>query len=334
MGAPAVIVTKTPLRLSLFGGGTDYPAYAGGHGGVCVGLALDRYVYVSVKRRDGFGEGRYRVATSRLDVTDDPSRISNPCVRGCLSVADPGCGVEVIHTSDVPGRCGVGSSSAFAVGLLNALSAARGEYHGPHSLWARACHVERDVLGETVGMQDQAWAAFGGAGRLDFPAGGGVRFTPLPLGPAALADLCRHLAVVYLGTQRTASEAATRYTAAGDFVARTHATKAVAEEGWDAACRADWGRLGKLLDRAWLEKRKLAGVTSSAIDRTVCKAIITGAWGAKLMGAGGGAGCLAVVVPPDRRDACLRAILDDNPGAAEIRVGVGVGSRVVFGEWE
>lgn len=331
-----VVLTKTPLRLSLFGGSSDYPLYVSRHGGLCVGLALDRYVYTMVKRRESYGEAKYRVATAALDLVDEVEGISNRCVRGCLQVADPGYGVEVVHWADLPGRCGVGSSSSFAVGLLNCLYSMRGEYHQPSSLWRRACYVEQEVLKETVGYQDQAWAAFGGVGRLDFPAGESrrVEYTPLGLAPILMDQLCKHLVVVYTGTQRTASEVASKYVWDQATLDKTHQIKALAEEGWLALQTADWEKVGEILDRAWLAKRKVsASISSGLIDILYSTARVCGAWGGKLMGAGGGAGCIALLVPPDRRQVCLEQMRKHCPALVEVPVGISrSGSRVIYAE--
>lgn len=338
MGDPkmvSTVCTRTPLRLSLLGGSSDYPSFASKYGGLCVGLALDCYVYTMVKRRESFGEPKYRVATAQLDLVDAVKEITNPCVRGCLSVADPGSGVEVIHWADMPGRCGVGSSSSFAVGLLNALYALRGEFHTPGSLWRRACYVEQDVLHETVGYQDQAWAAFGGIGRLDFPAGNvEVRYTPLAIAPILTDQLCSHLLMVYTGTQRTASEVASRYVWDKATVDKTHQIKALAEEGWVALRNADWEKLGATLDIAWAAKRAVSpSISSSLIDILYSTARVCGAWGGKLMGAGGGAGCVAVLIPPEKRATCLEQMRLTCPALVEVPVKISnSGSRVIYAE--
>jgi D-glycero-alpha-D-manno-heptose-7-phosphate kinase len=253
-----------------------------------------------------------------------------------LEVADPGFGVEVIHWADMPGRCGVGSSSSFVVGLLNALYSLRGEFYSPHALWKRACYVEQEVLGEVVGLQDQAWAAFGGIGRIDFPAGNDrkLQFTPLPLPQEKIEELCSHLTVVYTGTQRTASEAAKEYASDSNLDNKIHAIKALAEEGWDAMAKGDWERLGSILDRAWFTKRSLTpGMTSSPIDQLCSTARIYGTWGCKLMGAGGGAGCVVLMTPPESREAVLAAVKAEFPASVAVPVKVSrSGSRVIHAQ--
>lgn len=332
-----MIVTKTPLRLSLFGGSTDYGDYVTKHGGVCVGLALDKYVYVAVKKRIPYGEAKYRVATSTLDLVNSIVEIENPAVRGCLQIADPGVGVEVVHWADMPGRCGVGSSSSFVVGLLNALRVLDGKHLSPREAWKQACHVEQDILNETVGYQDQAWASFGGIGRLDFPAGNirKVEFTPLSLPPESMSELLSHLTIVYTGTQRTASEAAKQYVNAETTLEKTHIIRAIAEEGWVALQQRDWEKVGSLLDQTWRAKRSVsASMSSSVIDMLYSTARIYNAWGGKLMGAGGGAGCFALMIPPAKRESCLAAIRSKF-GDAVVSMPVDYarfGSRIIYAE--
>lgn len=330
-----MIVTKTPLRLSLFGGTTDYPYYVERYGGCCVGLALDRYVYTMVKPRHGFGEGQYRVATAELDVVNNLSDIRNQAARACLTLTNQS-GCEVIHWADLPARCGVGSSSAFVVGLLNALRALGGVYCGPKKLWREACLVEQVLLLETVGYQDQAWAAFGGIGRMDFTQRNNktvVGYTPAALSADRLQQFLDHLLVVYLGQQRTASQIASLYATDPEAMNRTHIIRALAEEGWLALVQGDWHKVGSLLDRSWEAKRAVSShISSTTTDILYSTARVMGAWGGKLMGAGGG-GCMAFLVPPDRRQACWAAIQNECPTSVEIPAGVSSsGSRVIYAD--
>src|SRR5215813_10874580 len=183
-----MIISRTPFRLSLFGGGTDYPDWFREHGGAVVGTAIDKYCYISARRLPPFFEHRSRIVYSQVELVRETSEIQHPAVRGILTELGIKEGLEIHHDADLPARSGLGSSSSFTVGLLNALYALDGRMVSKRDLGREAIHVEQDVLKETVGCQDQLWAAFGGLNHIEFFPDGDFAVSPVIL-PAERRDL-------------------------------------------------------------------------------------------------------------------------------------------------
>lgn len=179
-----MIISRTPYRLSFFGGGTDYPKWYLKHGGAVIGTAIDKYCNISLRRLPPFFEHRYRVVWSRIELVNDLLEIEHPAVRAVLLDQKEKRGLEIHHDGDLPARSGLGSSSAFTVGLLNALYALRGEMVSKQKLAEEAIRIEQNVIREAVGSQDQIWAAFGGLNRIDFKSDGTFAVKPLILTPS------------------------------------------------------------------------------------------------------------------------------------------------------
>lgn len=198
-----MIISRTPFRVSLFGGGTDYPAWFRNYGGhAVVGMAIDKYCYLSVRRLPPFFKHRSRVVYSKIELVRHVKSIRHPAVRGVLSELGISDGLEIHHDADLPARSGLGSSSSFTVGLLNALHALEGRMVTKRQLAESAIRIEQDVLKEEVGCQDQLWAAYGGLNRMDFPPDGRFSVTPLILGPERQEELLRSLILVFTGFSR------------------------------------------------------------------------------------------------------------------------------------
>jgi D-glycero-alpha-D-manno-heptose-7-phosphate kinase len=330
-----MIITRTPLRVSLLGGGSDYGSWLEKESGLVLGGAVDKYVYVTARELPPFHDFRHRVAYREVETVKSAGEIRHPAVRACLARAGwadapGGPGLEITHLSDLPGRSGTGSSSSFVVGLLNALYALRGVYRAPARLAEEATAVEQRDLGESVGFQDQALAAHGGLNLLHFSPGGGVAVEPLGLTPAHRAELEDHLLLFFTRIPRTSSEVASTYAASlGERRLSMFALVRMAEEGAGAVRKKDWERLGWLVDQSWRVKAGLSGaVTSPEIDRLYAAARLAGAWGGKLTGAGGG-GCLLLVAPPARHEAVAAAL--GSCVRVPFRFADG-GSRVIFAE--
>lgn len=308
-----MIITRTPFRISLFGGGTDYPTWFKEHGGAVLGTAIDKYCYISLRHLPPFFDHKHKVVYSRVETVREIAEIEHPAVRavmGELGVAD---GMEIHHDADLPARSGLGSSSAFTVGLINALRAQAGRMSTAEHLGSEAIRIEQDVIGENVGSQDQLWAAYGGTNVIQFRRDGSFDVNPVIMPPGRRADFERHLMLFFTGFSRIASEVAGKKIQ--NLLAKErqlHAMRAMVDEG--VAILQDESKdvteIGRMLHRAWMMKRELAeGVTTSAIDDIYEAARGAGAIGGKLLGAGGG-GFLLFLAEPEQQPA-VRAALSD-----------------------
>lgn len=307
-----MVITRTPYRLSLFGGGTDYPAWFREHGGAVLATSIDRYCYLTCRYLPPFFEHRSRIVYSKVEYVRDNARIEHPAVRAVLGFLGINDGVEIHHDGDLPARTGIGSSSAFTVGLLHALRALQGQMPTRTELAADAIHIEQQVLREAVGCQDQIVSAVGGLVRADFGPSGDWRVTPLVMSPHRLAALQQHLLLFFTGFARTASDVAMEQlrllpTLTGPMK-DIQACVPVAQE---ILCGdGPIAELGTLLDTSWRIKRALTPrVSSPAIDAMYDSALQAGALGGKLMGAGGG-GFLVLCAEPDRHAAIRTALAD------------------------
>ena len=201
-----MIISRTPFRISLFGGGTDYPSWFREHGGAVVGAAIDKYSYISMRRLPPFFPHKYRVVYSQIELVQQISEIKHPAVRGILADMDVKEGLEIHNDADLPARSGLGSSSSFTVGLLNALYALDSKMVSKRELATQAIRMEQDVLKENVGSQDQLWAAYGGFNRIDFHCDGSFAVTPVMLPPQRRDELTRSIMLFFTGFSRFASD--------------------------------------------------------------------------------------------------------------------------------
>ena len=306
-----MIITRTPLRVSFFGGGTDYPVWYREHGGAVIATTIDKSCYITCRRLPPFFEYHSRISYSKVENVGRNEAIEHPSVRGCLQCLDMQEGVEIHHVADLPARTGLGTSSAFTVGLLQGLYALKEQMRDKHTLAMEAIHVEQDLIGEAVGSQDQVSAAYGGFNRIEFRTDGGVEVKRILASQNRFAELERHLALYFTGFSRTASEVAqeqlrvtpqkkTELKMMGQLVDEAEAILTGSARSLD-----DFGRL---LHESWQIKRTLTGkITNPSIDELYSAGISAGALGGKLLGAGGG-GFMLFYVPPERRQA-LRARL-------------------------
>jgi len=322
-----MIITRTPLRISFAGGGTDLPSfYRAFDGGAVTSAAIDRYVHVLVN--DKFDKS-VRVAYSRTENVDRFEELQHGLVREAMRLTGVTDSLEVHTVADIPSEgTGLGSSSTLTVGLLNALYAHRGVLKDPSHLAAEACRIEIDILGGTLGKQDQYIAAFGGLHYFEFRADETVRAMPIPLAPADRAALEAHLSLFYTGTTRQAQGILKEQDA------RTHQNKdallrirEMAGEAREALLRKEWAGLGRLLDEGWALKRSLTkGVSNDAIDAAYARAKAAGAYGGKITGAGGG-GFLLIIHPPERSREIAAAL----PSMERLPVRINAeGSRILF----
>lgn len=297
-----MIISRTPFRVSFFGGGTDYPAWYRGHGGAVLGTSINKYCYISCRYLPPFFDHRHRVVYSRIENTMCIDEILHPAVREVLRYLDIQRGVAISHDGDLPARGGIGSSSAFTVGLLHALYALKGHMPNRHDLAMESIYIEQERLRETVGSQDQVLAAYGGLNHVTFHANGAITVRPVTLSPDRLTEFNSHLMLFFTGVKRTASDIAESYAnhveRNGSLLKTMHQ---MADEGIAILEGQDLGRFGKLLHEAWQAKRGLSDkVSNPAVEDLYAEAIRAGALGGKLIGAGGGGFMLLFVRPSDQ----------------------------------
>jgi D-glycero-alpha-D-manno-heptose-7-phosphate kinase len=321
-----MIISRTPFRVSFVGGGTDLPAFYNLHQGAVVSMTINRYIYITVNRR--FDE-TLRLSYSKTEIVDTVGAVQHPLFRETLRLTGAVSGIEATSIADIPSGTGLGSSSSFTVGLLNALHAFRGHHKTAEELATEACHLEIVVLGEPIGKQDQYAAAFGGLRRYRFNGDGSVYVDPVICSPDTKRTLVEHLLFFYLGGNRNARqilEKQSQQTAPKieflhrlrDLVDRFHA---VLVRGTDLS------ELGELLHENWLCKRELApNVSNSRVDDYYERARSAGALGGKLLGAGQG-GFLLLFCPPQRKAGVREAMRD----LREVEFGFAPeGSKIIY----
>jgi D-glycero-alpha-D-manno-heptose-7-phosphate kinase len=305
-----MIVSRTPFRLSFFGGGTDYPAWFRNHGGTVLSTTINKYCYLSVRYLPPFFEHRIRVVYSKIETCHKIEEIVHPAVRETLRFLDFQRGVEIHHDGDLPAGSGMGSSSAFTVGLLHALYALQGKMPSKHQLATQSIHIEQELIREAVGSQDQISATYGGFNQISFRPDGEFTVTPITVGRSRLAELNASLMLFYTGVRRMSSDVASTYLKSLDDkkrqlrIARDLVDEGVSILGSDCDLLA----FGELLNEAWEAKRSLGPLVSNPeVDAMYTAARSAGAVGGKLTGAGGG-GFLLLYVPIDRQDAVRAAL--------------------------
>lgn len=301
-----MIITRTPLRISFFGGGTDYPVWYREHGGAVLATTIDKCCYLTCRRLPPFFEYHSRVSYSKVENVPNNSAIDHPSARGCLQFLGINEGVEIHHVADLPARTGLGTSSAFTVGLLLGLYALQDRMRDKHALALDAIHVEQDLLQEAVGAQDQVSAAYGGFNRINFHPDGRIEVNRVLTGPARLAELEQHLALYFTGFSRTASEIAQeQIRMTPNRKQELEALRQLVDEAEAIITSPSRpiSEFGRLLDEGWQIKRSLTQkITNAAIDEIYEAGLGAGALGGKLLGAGGG-GFMLFFVPPERREA-------------------------------
>jgi D-glycero-alpha-D-manno-heptose-7-phosphate kinase len=305
-----MIISRTPFRVSFFGGGTDYPDWFHEHGGAVLATTIDKYCYISVRELPPFFDHRFRVVYSIVENVQEVADIAHPAVRAVLQRLEVDRGLEIHHDGDLPARSGLGSSSAFTVGLLRAVHALRGRHTSKEALASEAIHVEHCMLREPVGLQDQISAAFGGFNHIHFRPDGTYDVEPMILPRERLAALEDHLLLVFTGISRLAPAVA--QTVIDNLKNRTGELKAMQEMVHRAiellASPGDIVEFGRLLDESWRLKRRLSDRVSNAeVDALYETATRAGAIGGKLLGAGGG-GFVLLFVRPEERARVVEAV--------------------------
>jgi len=323
-----MIISRTPYRISFFGGGTDYPSWYMKHSGQVLSTAIDKYLYISCRYLPPFFEHRLRLSYSKIEVCQHSSELDHPSVREVMKFLGIENGLELHYDGDLPGRSGIGSSSAFTVGLLNALYAHRGQMISPHRLAMESIHIEQDVIKETVGSQDQTNAAYGGFNKIRFKQSGEITVDPVTISYEQIQKLDENLMLFYTGIIRTAEKVAKSYV---DNIEKKEKQLLIMHDMVDEAIELiandDLDGFGYLLNDAWQKKRSLSKmVSNSQVDEIYASAINAGALGGKLSGAGGG-GFLLLYVPVEKQPDVKQKLSDllHVPFSFELN-----GSQVIF----
>lgn len=299
-----MIITKTPYRLSFFGGGTDYNSWFEKKGGLILGAGIGHYCYIMVRYLPQFFEHKTRIVYAKEENVLNNKKILHPSVRGCLEYLNINDGVEIHHHGDLPARSGIGSSSTFTVGLLNALYTLKQKIISPRKLAENAIKVEQEKLLESVGVQDQIIASHGGLRILELGPQSKWNIKNLLLSKEYEKDLENHVLLGFSGKSRTAdihAKQKIKNIEQGQTTENLLAIHSLAEEGLNAFKKeADFEKIGELLKKSWAHKKNLAkGVSSAWMDELYKTAIKNGAYGGKLMGAGGG-GFFFFIAPPKK----------------------------------
>lgn len=306
-----MIISKTPHRISFFGGGTDYPAYYLKHGGKVLGVAIDKYCYLSVRKLPPFFDFKHRIVYSKIENVKDINEVLHPSVRETLKYLKVPYGISIHHDGDIPARSGMGSSSAFTIGLLNTMYALEGKRVSKDELAQKAIHIEQNLIKENVGSQDQTFAAHGGLNLINFLTNGEIVVEPIIMKPERLANFERKFMLYFTGFSRIASEVA------GDKIKNIPKNednlfqmKDMVNEAYKilVSSRRDLREFGELLNETWKLKKTLSDkVTTPGIDEIYEIAIKNGAIGGKLCGAGGG-GFMVFYVEPKSQSKVKKAL--------------------------
>ena len=305
-------ITRTPFRISFFGGGTDFPAFYREHGGSVLSTTINKYCYIISRNMPPFFDYKYRIRYSSREETATIDEIKHPVVREVLRKFQYLKGLEMVHTSDIPAMSGIGSSSAFTVGFLHGMYALQGKIITKRQLALDAVEIEQDILKENVGSQDQIATAFGGLNRIDFKQDGTFYVSPMTIPVARLNELEGSLMLFFTGFTRFSSEIAEdQVKSISANVKNLLEMKSLVDDAIDILNgNAPMTDFGKLLHETWLLKKSLSlSISTSFIEDAYNRAVQAGAEGGKILGAGGG-GFLLMYVEPEKQAAVKTALSD------------------------
>ena len=287
-----MIITRTPFRITLGGGGTDLPSYSSKYGGFLISAAIDKYTFITVNRRRL--DSLIRVSYAKTEIRDSVDAIQHPLIREALRLTEIDGGIEITSIGDIPGGSGLGSSGSFTVGLLNALHMLKRQHSSPQDIAEKACRIEIDILKEPIGKHDQYIAALGGITCLDISRTGHVSAFAAQITEDVLEEFERNILLFYTSIARKASDVLSEQSKASNeddqrVIESLHRIKEIGWESKNALESGDLRRFGELLDVHWETKKNLSGkVSGDQIDRWYEMAKESGALGGKIMGAGGG----------------------------------------------
>ena len=286
-----MIISKTPYRISFFGGGSDYPIWYKKHGGLVISTTINKYIYISCRNLPPFFSHKYRIVWSHLETVKDINHIKHKAVREMLKYFKIKNGLEVHYDGDLPARSGMGSSSVFVVGLMNLLYNFKGNNIDKKSLAKKSIFFEQNILREIVGSQDQVAASYGGFNKIVFKKNGDFNVNKIILKNKTSERLNKNLLLIYTGFKRTAQNIAKNYVNQLQKTKKNHIIELAnfAKEGEKLLKSGNIDDFGRLMHESWLEKKSLSNsITNTNIDYIYNTAIKRGALGGKLLGAGGG----------------------------------------------
>lgn len=309
-----MIISKTPVRVSFFGGGTDYPDYFKTYGGSVLSTTIDKYIFITVRKTNSFSEFKYRISYSKLQTCQFVEEIEHPVVKAAIQHLRIPYGLEINIISDLPARTGIGSSSTFTVGLLHALHALMGKMVSKKQLAMEAIYLEQELLQERVGVQDQLAAAYGSLNHMIFTENS-LQVNPVIISRERKELLESNLMMFYTGLSRYASvilEEQVKKTQDKVINTQLQDIKDMVDEGLAILCNAerDLNQFGELLHKGWMKKKSLStAISNNFLDDIYERAIRAGAIGGKLLGAGGG-GFFVFYAPPEKQN-MIREVLSD-----------------------
>jgi len=300
-----MIITRTPFRISLFGGGTDLPDFYLNHGGAVISTTIDKYLYITCRKMPPFWEHKHRlVYGAQSEMVNRIDEIEHPSIRETLRFLNNQDGLDLHYNTDIPARSGIGSSSSFTVGLLHALHGLNGKMVSKRRLAAEAIHIEQDMIGEAVGCQDQIAAAFGGFNHIEFKKDDSFEISPIILDANSANELHTNLVLLFTGFQRFAVDIEKEKISKIDknIKALSEMKEITSQALGVLKTSADMDEIGGLLHESWMLKKSLSDkVSTSRIDEIYACGMDNGALGGKILGAGGGGFILFYVRPEHRR---------------------------------
>lgn len=306
-----MIITRTPLRISFFGGGTDLPGYYRQHEGEVLSTTINKYLYITCRHMPPFWDYKHRfVYGSKTELVSELDEIDHPAIRETLRFLKIGYGVDMHYNTDIPARSGIGSSSSFTVGLLNALNGLEGRISSKRQLMRDSIFIEQEMIKEPVGAQDQTAAAFGGLNHIIFRKDGEIEVRPVTISQKRVEILNSYLLLVFTGFQRYSKNIeGKKIENIGQNISNLDEMKHYVSDALHILnSDADIREFGALLNETWNKKKQLAdNVTDQRIDEMYSMGLENGAIGGKLLGAGGG-GFMLFFVPPENRDTLKRVM--------------------------
>lgn len=304
-----MVITQTPFRMSFFGGGTDFPGFYNEHGGAVISTTFDKYCYVNVRHLPPFFEYSTELSYSKIERVKNIDEINHPSIRECMRYLDMR-DIRLTYEADLPAKSGLGTSSSFAVGMLNAFYSLKGKYKSKRELADDAIYLERKLCNEAGGVQDQIAVAFGGFNRIDFSADG-YQVTPVVMSNERKEILNDNLMMFFTGFSRFSSDIQTSTQAVlKDKTAQLLEMYSLVDtaQGILTDKNSDLNDFGRLLDHTWKLKRGITTrISTNSLDEIYEKAMSAGALGGKLLGAGGG-GFFVFYVEPEKRKSVMQAL--------------------------
>jgi len=288
-----MFISRAPLRISFFGGSTDYKDFYSEHGSLLIGTTIDKFAFTGLRYRPRFLDRHTYVAYSNYDIVDDVEHINNPLIRETLKYYNIFQHIDLITFNDIPSRTGLGGSSSFCVSLIHSIYKLLNKVPDKNTIIDEAIDIERNVLKDSGGIQDQIWAGYGGFNSIVIKKDGKYIVKPLPISKEFILEFKQSLTLIYTNIQRDTSDIAKSH----ENTDKTHLLK-IAKEGLDYFTNENIRGIGKLIQMSWEEKKSISNlISTNEVDEIITNVLSNGAYGAKLLGSGG-CGFVCVVGPP------------------------------------